>query len=196
MALQEATGLKRVLIVDWDVHHGNGTQVHAEPQQQRTIRLATHVCYTSNFLWSLDTSPTPVDRRHNTRTTQQRPIIRLWFTPLTHVAALVTCPVGRQNAFEDDPSILYFSQHRYEGGQFYPGGPGGGAHKVGEGEGKGFNVNVPWSSGDMGDSEYLSSFYRVLLPIAAQFAPEIVLVSAGFDAARGDPLGDSALPWS
>src|SRR5207344_1173133 len=52
----------------------------------------------------------------------------------------------------------------------------------------GFTVNVPWHGG-MGDAEHLAAFDRVLLPIARLFAPDFVLVSAGFDAAAGDPLG-------
>lgn len=111
--------VKRILIVDWDVHHGNGTQ----------------------------------------------------------------------HMFYEDPSVMYFSVHRHERGSFYPGGPEGDSSYVGEGKGKGYNVNVPWSTRGVGDMEYLLAFHRVLMPIAAKFNPELVLVSAGFDAAVGDPLG-------
>ncbi|XP_035759948.1 histone deacetylase 6-like, partial [Neolamprologus brichardi] len=61
--------------------------------------------------------------------------------------------------------------------------------KVGVAKGAGFNVNVAWSGGRMGDSDYLAAFHRVVMPIATEFNPSLVLVSAGFDAARGDPLG-------
>jgi acetoin utilization deacetylase AcuC-like enzyme len=110
----QARGLcERVLIVDWDVHHGNGTQ----------------------------------------------------------------------HSFWDDPSVLYFSTHQFP---FYPGT--GAASEAGGGAGRGFTVNVPWPAG-MGDAEHLAAFDRLLMPIAERFAPELVLVSAGFDAAEGDLLG-------
>ncbi len=108
-----AGGIERILVVDWDLHHGNGTQ----------------------------------------------------------------------HAFREDSSVLYFSTHQYP---FYPGT--GAVEEVGGGAGRGYTVNVPWPGG-MGDAEYLAAFDRVLLPIARQFDPDLVLVSAGFDAAEGDPLG-------
>lgn len=124
-----AAGVKRVLIVDWDVHHGNGTQ----------------------------------------------------------------------QMFEDDPSVLYFSLHRHDQGFFYPGGDYGGVHSTGSGAGLGYSLNVPWDIGNAldieaasagpGDAEYVAAFTQVLLPVAQDFAPELVIVSAGFDAAAGDPLG-------
>lgn len=63
------------------------------------------------------------------------------------------------------------------------------ALQIGLGAGAGFNVNVAWSHGNMGDAEYLAAFRQVLMPIATQYNPDLVLVSAGFDAAEGDPLG-------
>ncbi|HEY1434869.1 MAG TPA: histone deacetylase [Thermoanaerobaculia bacterium] len=112
-AVQANAAAKRVLIVDWDLHHGNGTQ----------------------------------------------------------------------NTFWGDPSVLYFSTHQFP---FYPGT--GALDETGGGAGHGFTVNVPFPAG-CGDAEYLAAFDRVLLPIARGFAPDLVLVSAGFDAADGDPLG-------
>ena len=112
-AVQAAGLCERVLIVDWDVHHGNGTQ----------------------------------------------------------------------HSFWDDPSVLYFSTHQ---SPFYPGT--GAAEEAGGGKGRGFNVNVPWPAG-MGDADFLAAFDRLLLPVARSFSPELVLVSAGFDAAAGDLLG-------
>jgi acetoin utilization deacetylase AcuC-like enzyme len=114
--LQRAHGLERVLIVDWDVHHGNGTQ----------------------------------------------------------------------HAFWDDPSVLYASTHQYP---FYPGT--GAASEVGEGEGAGRTVNVPLPSG-AGDDELMAAFTTLLVPIADQFRPDVVLISAGFDAHRRDPLAGLA----
>jgi acetoin utilization deacetylase AcuC-like enzyme len=109
-----AHGCKRVLLVDWDVHHGNGTQ----------------------------------------------------------------------HAFATRDDILFFSTHRYP---FYPGT--GALEEVGRGAGAGFTVNVPMPWG-LGDREYGAVFEEVLLPLADAYRPELVLVSAGFDAHRDDPLGD------
>ncbi|KAL6880178.1 hypothetical protein ACP4OV_011743 [Aristida adscensionis] len=116
LAAQRA-GAKKVLIVDWDVHHGNGTQ----------------------------------------------------------------------EIFDGNKSVLYISLHRHENGNFYPGT--GAAHEVGVLDGRGFSVNIPWSRGGVGDNDYIFAFQHVVLPIAAEFAPDITIISAGFDAARGDPLG-------
>ncbi|GBG30616.1 Histone deacetylase 5 [Hondaea fermentalgiana] len=114
----------RVLIVDWDVHHGNGTQT----------------------------------------------------------------------AFDKDPNVLVFSVHRWDLGRFYPGGPGGGPDHVGSGAGFGRNINIGWNGiGPFGDAEYLAAWQHVLMPAARHFNPDIVLVSAGFDAALGDPLGGCAI---
>ena len=110
---QESHGVKRVLVVDWDLHHGNGTQ----------------------------------------------------------------------HSFEENPSILYFSTHQYP---YYPGS--GSFKETGTGKGKGFTVNVPVSPGH-GDEEYLALFERILRPIALEFEPGLILVSAGFDIYENDPLG-------
>ncbi|XP_058245625.1 histone deacetylase 6 [Hemibagrus wyckioides] len=96
---------------------------------------------------------------------------------------------GTQHIFEDDDSVLYVSLHRYEEGSFFPCSEDADYDKVGRGKGVGYNVNIPWNKGKMGDPEYLAAFHHVVMPIAREFAPELVLVSAGFDAARGDPLG-------
>jgi len=110
---QEFLGIGRILIVDWDLHHGNGTQ----------------------------------------------------------------------HSFEEDPTILYFSTHQFP---YYPGT--GAFSEIGTGKGRGFTVNVPLTIG-YGDAEYLSIFQKVLKPIALEFKPELILVSAGFDIYIGDPLG-------
>ncbi|EDO33321.1 predicted protein, partial [Nematostella vectensis] len=116
---QQRWGMQRILIVDWDIHHGNGTQ----------------------------------------------------------------------NLFESDPSVLYFSLHRYDHANFYPFSAQANYDIVGKGQGKGFNVNVPWNKSHIGDADYIAAFQQILLPIAYEFDPDIVLVSAGFDSARGDPKG-------
>ncbi|KAF8590865.1 histone deacetylase complex protein [Ramaria rubella] len=118
--VQEMTHLKRILILDWDVHHGNGTQ----------------------------------------------------------------------RAFWTDDSVLYISIHRYEGGSFYPCGPFGSMDSCGEGKGRGKSVNIPWPIKGMGDADYLYAFEKIVLPISYEFAPELVIISAGFDAADGDNLGE------
>ncbi|GJN10196.1 hypothetical protein PR202_ga28270 [Eleusine coracana subsp. coracana] len=64
-----------------------------------------------------------------------------------------------------------------------------GNKSVGTLDGKGFSVNIPWGRGGVGDNDYIFAFQNVVLPIAAEFAPDITIISAGFDAARGDPLG-------
>ncbi len=110
--LKRKYGIKRILIVDWDVHHGNGTQ----------------------------------------------------------------------ETFFDDPSVLYYSMHQYP---HYPGT--GWIDEVGKGEGEGFTVNVPLQAGTT-DTGYLYVLENILVPIAMDFKPEFVLVSAGFDAHINDPL--------
>ncbi|KAG5039329.1 hypothetical protein JHK82_011484 [Glycine max] len=94
---------------------------------------------------------------------------------------------GTQEIFEQNKSVLYISLHRHEGGKFYPGT--GAAEEVGSMGAEGFCVNIPWSQGGVGDNDYIFAFQHVVLPIAAEFNPDLTIVSAGFDAARGDPLG-------
>ena len=106
-------GVRKILIVDWDLHHGNATQ----------------------------------------------------------------------NTFYTDPDVLYFSTHQYP---YYPGS--GGLNEVGQGEGRGFTVNVPLWTG-YGDADYFQIFKHILYPIAGAFKPELIFVSAGFDTYVGDPLG-------
>ena len=114
---QRKHGLTRVLIVDWDVHHGNGTQ----------------------------------------------------------------------HSFYDDPSVLFFSTHQYP---HYPGT--GRATESGHGKGEGATINVPMEAGE-GDEEYLAVFQKVLVPAADAFKPDVVIISAGFDAHRDDPLASMGL---
>ncbi|BGP49310.1 Histone deacetylase hda1 [Rhodotorula kratochvilovae] len=95
---------------------------------------------------------------------------------------------GTQRAFEDDSDILYVSLHRHGNG-FYPGGDYGALESVGSGSGRGFSVNIPFLNEGMGDADYLYAFQRIVMPIAYEFAPDLVIVSAGFDAAKGDELG-------
>jgi len=115
--LIQARGLKRVLIVDWDVHHGNGTE----------------------------------------------------------------------DAFFMDPQVLYFSTHQ---SPFYPGtGP---VNAVGRGLGEGYTVNVPLGGG-YGDASFIRVYEDLLAPVAMQYQPQFILISAGYDAHRDDPLGGQEL---
>ncbi len=110
-------GYDRVLIVDWDVHHGNGTEY----------------------------------------------------------------------SFYDDPSVFYFSVHQYP---HYPGT--GSSDETGAGAGQGYTLNVPLPAGS-GDAAYTRAFEEILMPAASRFHPDIVLVSAGFDAHIDDPLAGMAV---
>jgi len=115
--LQKQYGLDKIAIIDWDVHHGNGTQ----------------------------------------------------------------------HAFEADPSVLYVSTHQYP---FYPGT--GAASEQGVGRGKGSVVNCPMPAGAT-DSLYRLAFAERIIPALERFAPEAILISAGFDAHAEDPLAEVQL---
>jgi acetoin utilization deacetylase AcuC-like enzyme/nucleotide-binding universal stress UspA family protein len=110
---REFLGLKRILIVDFDVHHGNGTQ----------------------------------------------------------------------HFFEQDPSVLFFCTHQY------PHFPGTGSFtETGLGGGEGYTVNIPLGKG-YGDAEFIAIFEKLLRPIALEFEPDLIIVSAGFDIHKSDPMG-------
>jgi acetoin utilization deacetylase AcuC-like enzyme len=115
--LQHEHGIDKVLVLDWDVHHGNGTQ----------------------------------------------------------------------HAFEDDPSVLYISTHQYP---FYPGT--GAWYEDGIGRGKGATLNCPMAAGS-GNHEYEQAFVDRILPRIDSFRPEFIILSAGFDAHREDPLAQIEL---
>lgn len=116
---QKAHGLKRVMIIDFDVHHGNGTQ----------------------------------------------------------------------DIFYDDEAILFVSLHQY-GDYFYPGT--GGILEIGKGAGRGYTLNVPLPP-LVGDQGYKRIFEEVIFPKAREFQPELLLISAGYDAHWADPLASAAL---
>jgi acetoin utilization deacetylase AcuC-like enzyme len=94
---------------------------------------------------------------------------------------------GTQHIFEADPHVLYISTHQYP---YYPGT--GAADEVGREAGLGFTVNVPLEVGAV-DEDYQLAFSRVVLPVLRQFEPDLILVSAGFDAHDRDPLGGMRL---
>jgi acetoin utilization deacetylase AcuC-like enzyme len=89
---------------------------------------------------------------------------------------------GTQWMFYDEPSVLYISTHQFP---FYPGT--GAADDVGTGEGKGFTVNIPLEAGAT-DADYYRAYTAVALPVLEQFAPQLTLVSAGYDAHERDPI--------
>jgi histone deacetylase 6 len=73
---------------------------------------------------------------------------------------------------------------RFDFGSFYP-SQGDASHCfIGEGAGQGYNINVPWEHGKCGDADYVAAWDHVLLPVAEAFDPDIILLSAGFDAGR------------
>uniref|UniRef100_A0A1I8ANZ7 histone deacetylase n=1 Tax=Steinernema glaseri TaxID=37863 RepID=A0A1I8ANZ7_9BILA len=101
---------------------------------------------------------------------------------------------GTAEIFAEDDSVLYVSLHRFAEG-FYPHTQKAAASFVGSGEGVGYTVNVAWSEEGHNDDDYLLAFSRVIMPIAYEFNPELVLVSSGFDACGGEhvQLGDCRL---
>ena len=92
-----------------------------------------------------------------------------------------------QDAFYEDPTVLYFSTHLHP---FYPGT--GQAKHVGKGEGEGTNINVPLQPGD-GDDVVKKAFLERLKPAAIKFKPDFVLISCGFDSHENDTLGRLAI---
>lgn len=98
---------------------------------------------------------------------------------------------GSQEIFYGDPNTLTISIHRFEHepGGFYP--SAGLPTHCGHGEASGMNVNVAflYAEGGYGDADYGAVFEHLVIPIARAYAPELVIVAAGFDSSRGDPLG-------
>ncbi len=94
---------------------------------------------------------------------------------------------GTQHTFEDDPSVLYVSTHQYP---YYPGT--GAASETGTGRGAGATLNCPMPAG-AGDEEYEEAWRTRILPAVDAFKPEFVIISAGFDAHRSDPLAEIEL---
>lgn len=90
---------------------------------------------------------------------------------------------GTQAAFYDDPHVLYISSHQFP---FYPGT--GAIDEIGHEEGKGYTLNFPLPAGT-GDETFVPLYDKVARAVLEQFHPQLVLVSAGFDAHRRDPLG-------
>jgi histone deacetylase 6 len=111
-------------------------------------------------------------------------------SPLTH-----TFPSGNgtQDIFWSDPSVLYLSLHRYGLG-FFP-GTGAAADTGAPGTpAAGRTVNIPFTDTHLTGADYLAAFRFIVLPILTEFRPDLILISAGFDAVLGDPLGKMSLP--
>ena len=106
---------------------------------------------------------------------------------------------GTQDIFKNDSSVLYISTHRYDNAAFYPYLKESSAMFIGQGEGTGFNLNIAWDTEDPGnvseisDGDYKLAFDSVISPVIDQFNPELVLVSAGYDAMKDDPVGKMSL---
>ena len=95
---------------------------------------------------------------------------------------------GTQDAFYRDASVLFISLHQE---MLYPQNFGM-LSQMGEGEGRGYTVNLPLPPG-CGDAAYLAAFDEIVLPIANEFSPQLVLVSAGQDASNSDSMGRMCL---
>jgi histone deacetylase 6 len=108
---------------------------------------------------------------------------------------------GSSNIFYEDDTVLYMSIHRFDNGTFYP-GPAGKYQKVGEGKGRGYNIHFPFNVDSsksanptiaaikmIGDNDYIYACESIFFPIIKDFAPDLLIISAGFDSALGDPLG-------
>ncbi|KAL2708011.1 Histone deacetylase [Kluyveromyces marxianus] len=96
---------------------------------------------------------------------------------------------GTQKTFYEDDRVLYVSLHRFQLGKYYPGTIHGNYDQTGEGKGEGFNCNITWPSGGVGDAEYMWAFEQVIMPLGREYEPDLVIISSGFDAADGDTIG-------
>jgi acetoin utilization deacetylase AcuC-like enzyme len=94
---------------------------------------------------------------------------------------------GTQHMFEADPHVLYISTHQFP---YYPGT--GAAEEIGRGAGRGFTVNLPLEVGAV-DEDYQTVFDGVVEPVLRQFEPDLLMISAGFDAHERDPLAGMRL---
>ncbi|KAK9723163.1 Histone deacetylase domain [Popillia japonica] len=97
---------------------------------------------------------------------------------------------GTQSAFYDSDEVLYISIHKYNYGQFFPFHKDANYDKIGAGKGAGFNVNIPFNKNKMTDSDYIAVFHRLVLPISYSYSPDVVIISAGFDAGVRDTIGN------
>uniref|UniRef100_A0A2K6LH98 Histone deacetylase 10 n=2 Tax=Rhinopithecus TaxID=542827 RepID=A0A2K6LH98_RHIBE len=103
---------------------------------------------------------------------------------------------GIQYLFEDDPSVLYFSWHRYEHGRFWPFLRESDADAVGRGQGLGFTVNLPWNQVGMGNADYMAAFLHLLLPLAFEGGYHLESLAESVCMTVQTLLGDPAPPLS
>lgn len=100
---------------------------------------------------------------------------------------------GSSNIFYEDDSILFISIHRWEDGRFYPCNDTGYADQVGAKDGEGYNILFPIDREQLNepisDKDYIYACETVFFPIIKKFNPELIMISAGFDSAHGDELG-------
>lgn len=82
---------------------------------------------------------------------------------------------GTQNIFSENPNVLYISLHRYDDKMFYPADRKGAAEYTGHGKGEGTTVNIPWPCGGMTDADYFYAFKEVVIPIAMEFGPDLLV---------------------
>ncbi|KAH7528924.1 hypothetical protein FEM48_Zijuj05G0129300 [Ziziphus jujuba var. spinosa] len=87
-----------------------------------------------------------------------------------------------QKMFWEDCRVLSFFVHRHEFWSFYPANNDDYYNMVGEGPGAGYIINVPWQNCQYGDADYLAVWDHILIPFAKEFDPDIIIISAGFDA--------------
>ena len=106
---------------------------------------------------------------------------------------------GTQDIFKNDPNVLFISAHRYDLAKFYPYSRDSSSMFIGEGEGRGYNLNIAWDTENPGqlsqisDGDYKLAFDNIVTPVLNEFKPDLVLVSSGFDAMGGDPVGQLSL---
>ncbi|KAF7258187.1 hypothetical protein EG68_10116 [Paragonimus skrjabini miyazakii] len=145
-----------------------------------------HLCPVSN-------SPSISGVSSSSESVSAVPICRSKSTPKLERILIVDWDVhhgqGTQYTFYNDNRVLFVSIHRYERGTFWPNLREANFDFVGEGPGRGYNVNIPLDDIGLSDSDYLAIFHQLLMPIAIEFNPQLVLVSCGFDAAIGCPEG-------
>lgn len=99
-----------------------------------------------------------------------------------------------QKMFESDPKVLYISLHRYDDAKFYPYSSTAGPKVIGNGFGAGKNVNIAWNTrldkaNKVGNTEYIYAYKKLIKPMLDEYKPQLIIISAGFDSAAGDPLG-------
>jgi histone deacetylase 6 len=99
---------------------------------------------------------------------------------------------GTQDIFWEDPSVLYLSLHRYGLGFFPSTGAASDTGAAGT-PAAGATVNIPFTETHLTGADYLAAFRFIVVPILTEFRPDVTIISAGFDAAVGDPLGKMSL---